>query len=196
MSQPVTKAQLKALENILDKLFARLNIDVEFTRHFFDRINDPRNKEQITAKELALLFKKEYIKYGKPIAKLPPDTEAVMKDMESDINVPFVLKWDSKNNELDLVAKTIMRKKGFKTPDKTYTVENAQCENCVEWGSEFCKDCLKEEAPANSTASIPNPKTTAMGPRFKAHNVTDRRRRKDKNPVVLKRFRKHMEDNA
>lgn len=47
-----------------------------------------------------------------------------------------------------------------------------------------------------TTASIPNPAKTAMGPRFKAQNVTDRRRRKDKHPVVLKRFRKYMEDNA
>lgn len=50
----------------------------------------------------------------------------------------------------------------------------------------------KEEM--TTTASIPNPATTAMGPRFKAHNVTDRRRRKDKTPVVLKRFRKYMDD--
>jgi hypothetical protein len=52
-----------------------------------------------------------------------------------------------------------------------------------------------EGAPAVNTTSIPNPAKTAMGPRFKAQNVTDRRRRKDKHPVVLKRFRKYMEDN-
>ena len=56
---------------------------------------------------------------------------------------------------------------------------------------------LKEEvgAPAVNTGSIPNPATTAMGPKFKAHNVTDRRRKKEKT-VLLKRFRKYMEDNA
>ena len=43
-----------------------------------------------------------------------PDSEAVMKDLESDINIPFVLKWDRDNQELDLVAKSIMRKKNFK----------------------------------------------------------------------------------
>jgi hypothetical protein len=46
-----------------------------------------------------------------------PDAEAVLKDMQTDVNMPFVLQWDSKNKELDLVAKTVMRKKGFKTPD-------------------------------------------------------------------------------
>ena len=54
---------------------------------------------------------------------------------------------------------------------------------------------MKEEAPAGAnTASIPNPADTAMGPRFKPKNVTDRRRKKEM--VLLKRFRKHMEENG
>jgi len=47
-----------------------------------------------------------------------------------------------------------------------------------------------------TTAAIPNPALTAMGPRIKTINVTDRRRKKDKIPVLLKRFRKYMDDNA
>jgi len=47
---------------------------------------------------------------------------------------------------------------------------------------------------ATTTASIPNPADTAMGPRLKTTSVTDRRRRKDQVPVLLKRFRKYMED--
>lgn len=54
---------------------------------------------------------------------------------------------------------------------------------------------FKEEAPAGAnTASIPNPADTAMGPRLKTTTVTDRRRRKDQLPVLLKRFRKYVED--
>lgn len=67
-----------------------------------------------------------------------------------------------------------------------------ECKDCAEYGSEFCKDCLKEEM--TTTASIPNPADTAMGPRFKPKTVTDRRRKKQM--VLLKRFRKYMEDNA
>jgi hypothetical protein len=93
-------------------------MDVQFTTHFLDRANDARNKTQITLKELAILFKDAYIKYGKRIAQMGPDAEAVIKDMRSDINVPFVLNWDSRNKELDLVAKTVMRKKNFSTPDQ------------------------------------------------------------------------------
>jgi len=55
---------------------------------------------------------------------------------------------------------------------------------------------VKEDVPAVSTGSIPNPATTAMGPRIRTVNVTDRRRKKDKVPVLLKRFRKYVEDNA
>ena len=36
--------------------------------------------------------------------------------------MPFVLKWDSNSQELDLVAKTVMRKKNFMTPDTKLSV--------------------------------------------------------------------------
>jgi len=52
---------------------------------------------------------------------------------------------------------------------------------------------IKEDAPAVNTGSIPNPATTAMGPRFKATTVVDRRRRKKDQPVLLKRFRDYFE---
>jgi len=124
VEQPITNAQLNALENALDKLFASLNIDVEFTRHFIDRANDDRNGNPITMSELVNMFKKEYRRWGKPIAQMGPDAEAVMKDLESDINIPFVLKWDRDNEELDLVAKTVMRKKNFKASNKEFPVES------------------------------------------------------------------------
>lgn len=113
----ITQAMLDKLEFYLDQLFKNVGMDIEFTRHFLDRVNDPRNKEQITLKELAILFKDAYTKYGKKIAQMGPDAEAVIKDMRSDVNVPFVLNWDPRNQELDLVAKTVMRKKDFRTPD-------------------------------------------------------------------------------
>lgn len=117
----ITQVQLNALENALDKIFSKVGIDVEFTRHFIDRVNDERNIRQITLRELGQLFAKTYQKYGKPIAQLGPDAEAVMKDLSSDINIPFALNWNGK--ELELVAKTVMRKKNFTTPNKEFAVE-------------------------------------------------------------------------
>lgn len=118
----ITKKVLNQLEYYIDKMFASLNIDVEFTKHFFDRINDPRNVKQITAEEIAKLFKDTYRKHGQKIPKLGPGAQAVVNDMQTDINMPFILKWDSQNNEFDLVAKTIMRKKNFTTPNLKLTV--------------------------------------------------------------------------
>lgn len=66
----------------------------------------------------------------------------------------------------------------------------------TEYGKANAKDWimsrLKEESPATSigNASVALPPTA----RFKTVQVTDRRRRKDKHPVLLKRFRKYMED--
>ena len=119
----ITKAHLNAIEKYADKLFSKVGIDVEFTRHFLDRVNDVRNKKQITNAELVRLFKQTYAKYGKKIAKLGPDAEAVLNDIRTDVNMPFVLKWDAKNNELDMVAKTVMRKKDFKTPDQKLVID-------------------------------------------------------------------------
>lgn len=120
----VTKSALNALEVHIDNVFNKIGIDVGFTRHFLDRVNDTRNGKQITIRELGRLFAKEYKRWGKPIAQMGPDKEAVMKDLESDVNIPFVLKWNRKTNQLDLVAKTVMRKKNFKSPDREFPVES------------------------------------------------------------------------
>ena len=122
--EEVTQSNLDEIERYADKLFSTLGIDVNFTRHFIDRVNDPRNIKPITPAELTRLFKQEFKRWGKPIAQMGPDAEAVMKDMQTDINMPFVLKWDRDTQELDLVAKTIMRKQDFKSPDPVFPVEN------------------------------------------------------------------------
>ena len=109
----VKKSDLDQVEKYADRIFASLGIDVEFTRHFLDRANDKRNVKQITPAELTRLFKQSFKKFGKKIAQLGPDAEGVINDMKTDINMPFVL--NLKGGELELVAKTVMRKKDFKT---------------------------------------------------------------------------------
>ena len=113
---PISKADLDGVEKYADRLYKSSGIDVEFTRHFLDRVNDARNKKQITVAELIRLFKQSFKKYGKKIAQLGPDAEAVLNDMQTDINMPFALKWDGK--ELDLIAKTVMRKPNFATSNQ------------------------------------------------------------------------------
>ena len=47
ISEEITKNDLNQIEKYADKLFADVGIDVEFTRHFLDRVNDERNKKPI-----------------------------------------------------------------------------------------------------------------------------------------------------
>lgn len=152
----VTQQQLDALESVLDKVFAKLGIDVEFTRHFLDRVNDERNIRPISIKELGMLFKKEFIKWGKPIAQMGPDAQAVMKDLETDINIPFVLQWNDRKGELELIAKTVMRKKDFKTSNKEFPVEQQSI------GSQINFPGMKGRTvtPTATQAPKPQPKTT------------------------------------
>ena len=119
--EDVTKSDLDQVEKYADKLFAAVGIDVEFTRHFLDRVNDERNKKPINTAELIRLFRLTYKKHGKKIPKMGPDAQAVVRDMETDINMPFVLNVD-KSGMLDLVAKTVMRKKDFKTSNPKLNV--------------------------------------------------------------------------
>ena len=86
-----------------------------------DRVNDERNKKPINTAELIRLFRLTYKKHGKKIPKMGPDAQAVIHDMETDVNMPFVLQRD-RDGMLDMVAKTVMRKKDFKTSNQKLKV--------------------------------------------------------------------------
>ena len=122
LDEEVTQSQLNDIEKYADRLFKSVNVDVNFTRHFVDRVNDRRNKKPISTSELTRLFKQTYKKHGKKIPKMGDDAQAVIHDMQTDINMPFVLAYDDRNKELDLVAKTIMRKRDFKTPNQKLAI--------------------------------------------------------------------------
>lgn len=119
----ITDKDLKEIERYADALFKAVGVDIQFTKHFLERVNDERNIRQITIDELTELFRKTFKMYGTRIPKLGADAEAVLNDMKTNINLPFVLKWDDKSQELDLVAKTIMRKKNFMTQNKKLVVQ-------------------------------------------------------------------------
>ena len=118
--QLIGMKQIKAFEKIVDQLFKKFNIDFNFTRHFGDRMNDDRNTPCISMKELAEFIKKIYAKQGKSLKGIA-GAEAVIKDIQKDLNIPVAVTYDAKNDEFDVVMKTIMRKKNFKTPNKVIT---------------------------------------------------------------------------
>ena len=114
VKEDVSQKELNDLEKFADRLLNKFDVDIEFTRHFADRMNDKRNKPAITIAELQRLFKKMADNKGKKIKK-HGNSEAILKDMQSDLNLPVVINW--KNGEFEVVNKTIMRKKAFKSPD-------------------------------------------------------------------------------
>ena len=77
-----------------------------------------------------------------------------------------------------------MRKKGEKGAPTADALRSAQAAS-EDLGS----------GGGTTTASIPNPAVTAMGPRLKTTTMHDKRRKKDKFPVLIKKFRKYIEDN-
>ena len=120
--------QIKKFESVVDKLFAKYDIDFNFTRHFGDRMDDSRNSPSITLKELAEFIKKMYKRQGKSI-KGVAGAEAVLKDIQSDLNIPVAVTYDRNNDEFDVVLKTIMRKKNFTSPDKVIKYEEKDMSN-------------------------------------------------------------------
>lgn len=116
LNEYLTGSELKAVESYADRLFKSLNVDVEFSKHFLDRANDPRNNKPIDGQELKDLFTKTVMQYGVKISKLNNNAQAVLADMKTDINVPFVIV-DNGRGELELISKTIMRKKDFMSSD-------------------------------------------------------------------------------
>ena len=120
--RPISRTELKEVERFADELFAALEIDIAFTHHFYDRLNDPRNGQQISVAELKELFQEMFRLLKTELSTMSLNTEAVVNDVSSRLNIPFVLVYDHRNNEVDLVAKTIMRKRNFKTHTPKYEI--------------------------------------------------------------------------
>ena len=91
--------------------------DIEFTRHFFDRLNDPRNGKEISDAELVGFFKR-LSRFKKKFKEfLEKYEQIVVKDKRSNINIPFLKQANQ------IIAKTVMRKDDFKTSNPTLAFE-------------------------------------------------------------------------
>lgn len=122
LQEEVTYSELNYAEDIIDALWNKLGIDVKFSKHFIERVNDARNNKPINVDEIIALFKKEYAEYGQVIKQLSDEDEAVMKDLFSKLNLPFAIN-DKRNGDKQLVAKTIMRKPMFHSHGKEFKVK-------------------------------------------------------------------------
>ena len=131
LNEDISRSVLNNLETYLDKLYKSLGVDVEFSKHFHDRLNDPRNVKSIGSKELIRLFKHAKDKHGTRIKKMNHRANAVISDMETDVNMPFKIKVikGKDNIDLELAPKTIMRKHysgGVLIEDKQQAINTVQ----------------------------------------------------------------------
>ena len=120
LEQDITLKQIKMLDAYLDKLWYPVGVEVTLQQHFKDRVNDDRNNPEIKMAELLKLFQTQYKQNGKKIAQLKPEQEAILKDLNTDINIPFIMHWNKETGLLDLTPKTVMRKKDYFTRDKKF----------------------------------------------------------------------------
>jgi hypothetical protein len=115
LKENISLVDLKQIEKYADELFSKVGINIEFTSHFLERANDIRNGKPISVPELIGVFNRTYKTHGKKISTLGNDAEGVIQDIRSDINIPFVLHYNIKTQEFELISKTVMRKDEFKT---------------------------------------------------------------------------------
>ena len=113
----MSHSQLNQIEKYAEKQLSPE--DIEFTKHFFDRVNDTRNGKEISEPELTGFFKR-LARHKKEFKEfLEKYNQIVVKDKRYDINIPFVKQANQ------IIAKTVMRKDDFKTSNPTLSVEIA-----------------------------------------------------------------------
>jgi hypothetical protein len=117
LNEELDAQDFRDLERFADDHFNEMGLDVVFTGHFKDRVNDARNGAPVSYDELETLLLKAFDKAGHKLAKLPDESEAVLKQLATWLNVPIKVVADPDGSEKDLVLKTIMRKRRFETPN-------------------------------------------------------------------------------
>lgn len=112
----VTWNELMACERVIDALFRTAGLDIAFTTHFWERMNGSRGDGQwISTSDIQLAFRKTFDKFRDTISNHPVDWEAVINDTRTNLNMPFVIKWDGKFKRM--VMLTAMRSPNFRSPD-------------------------------------------------------------------------------
>jgi len=101
-------AEVIELEKQLDKMFATLGLDVQFTRHFIERILG--RERDVTVQSILHSFDQLKRKYKSRLlgAKKNPGYSAVLRDFDQDLNIVFGIKPTASGHELTNI--TIKRK--------------------------------------------------------------------------------------
>ena len=114
----IPMADLVKIDTFADKQLKP--VDVVLTdKHFFDRLNDPRNGKEVSNAELIGFFKRLGKKKKEFMNFLNQYNQIVAKDNRTNLNIPFMKQANK------IIAKTIMRKDDFKTSSPEYKFEVA-----------------------------------------------------------------------
>lgn len=114
-------SQLSDVEKYADDKLNPIDVDLgKESDHFFQRLNDPRNVKPISSAELIGFFKR--LSQNKKLLTnfLNKYNQIVVTDKKTDINIPFMKQADK------IIAKTIMRKQDFKTPNPKLKLEKEE----------------------------------------------------------------------
>lgn len=112
----ITTTDLQTIDQYADKQLAPLDIDLT-SRHFFDRLQDPRNIKPVSSAELIGFFKRLGQQRDKFVDFVSKYREVVAKDNRSNINIPFM------NIANKVIAKTILRKPDFRSSSPAFQFE-------------------------------------------------------------------------
>jgi hypothetical protein len=115
----ITQKDMKELEKFADELLGVYGVDIEFTKHFGDRMSDDRNVPCIKVSELKDFFRKIYANKAIKI-KGNVGIEAVLNDIQKKLNMPVIID-KKRDGDIEVRFKTIMRKNDFKTPNRKIT---------------------------------------------------------------------------
>ena len=112
--EPLSEIPMDDLQKIDKFADKKLNpVDVVITdKHFFDRLNDPRNDKEISSAELIGFFKRLAKKKKEFLSFLDKYNQVVASDDRTNLNIPFMKQANK------VIAKTVMRKKDFKTQNQ------------------------------------------------------------------------------
>ncbi len=177
--EKMSASDVDAVEDFADKKLDPVDVDLT-SDHFFDRLNDPRNKKEISGAELIGFFKRLSKRKKEFIEFLRQYKELVVTDDRTNINIPF-MKLANK-----AIAKTVMRKPDFQTSSPSLTLEKVTkdkviCDNCgwdwkIDDGGDdlyMCHKCDHDNTPTNENFP-PYKANQVQQTRYKASDVFTR----------------------
>jgi len=142
----ISQGDVEFVDDMADRKLAPIDVDLS-GNHFFDRLNDPRNFPDISIEELEEFFDKLADEKEAFIEFLRKYKDVVVKDTESNLNIPFMKRANK------AIAKTIMRKKNFMTSNQVLPLDEGTYDAEVTMISRmiinYFKDTLGEKVENN-----------------------------------------------